>query len=80
MRLHGKPFGQASPTGFCRARFEEKSSIGNLGEMRAHRGPGYRVYFTQKGDTFIILLCGADKRTQRRDIAAAKTLARNLEA
>jgi len=35
-------------------------------------GPGYRVYFGQKGNTLVVLLCGGDKRTQDRDIRQAK--------
>lgn len=46
-----------------------------LSELRIHYGPGYRVYFQQQGNTFIVLLCGGDKATQARDIAAAKKLA-----
>lgn len=37
--------------------------------------PGYRVYFTRRGDTVVILLCGGDKRTQQADIARARALA-----
>jgi len=40
-------------------------------ELRIHYGPGYRVYFYQEGDTFVILLCGGDKSTQSRDIEVA---------
>jgi putative addiction module killer protein len=52
---------------------------GGLSEMRIHHGPGYRVYFMRRGETLIVLLCGGDKRTQRRDIEAAKTLAQALK-
>jgi putative addiction module killer protein len=41
-------------------------------------GPGYRVYYTQRGKALVILLCGGDKRTQRADIAAARRLAKGV--
>ena len=47
-----------------------------LSELRIHYGPGYRVYFQRRGNTIIVLLCGADKASQSRDITTAKTLAR----
>ena len=49
-----------------------------IGELRVDFGPGYRVYFVQRGDVVVILLCGGDKATQSRDIARAKLLARTL--
>ena len=48
------------------------------GELRIHHGPGYRVYFVQRGPVLIVLLCGGDKSTQARDIEAAKQMAREL--
>ena len=47
--------------------------------MRVHAGPGYRVYFTRKGATVYLLLAGGDKSTQKRDIARAKAMARELK-
>lgn len=46
--------------------------------MRIDYGPGYRVYFVQRGVTLVILLAGGDKRTQDRDIKTARELARVL--
>ena len=43
-----------------------------VAELRVDYGPGYRVYFGQKGQTLVVLLCGGDKRTQDRDIRLAK--------
>ena len=49
-----------------------------LSELRVDYGPGYRVYFVQKADVFVVLLAGGDKSTQDRDIRLAKALARDL--
>lgn len=43
-----------------------------VSELRVDYGPGYRVYFGQKGRIWVVLLCGGDKRTQERDIRLAK--------
>ena len=48
---------------------------GGLSEMRIHYGPGYRIYFMQRGSALIILLCGGDKREQAKDIESAKRIA-----
>lgn len=52
---------------------------GGISELRIPYGPGYRLYYARKGDTLIILLCGGDKGSQRRDIVAARALAQELE-
>lgn len=46
-----------------------------IGELRVDTGPGYRLYFVKRGDTVIVLLCGGDKSSQKRDIEAAKAMA-----
>ena len=43
-----------------------------VSELRVDYGPGYRVYFGQKGQTLVLLLCGGDKRSQDSDIRLAK--------
>jgi putative addiction module killer protein len=71
-----------------RARLK-KATLGNLGdvapvgsgvsEMREHFGPGWRMYFTQRGNTIIVMLGGGAKSKQAADIAKAIHLASTLE-
>jgi len=63
---HGNP-GDVAPVGE------------GVSEMRIHYGPGYRVYYVQRGTRYILLLAGGDKNTQDRDIAEAKRLASEYE-
>lgn len=48
-------------------------------ELRLFFGAGYRIYFGEVGDLIVLLLCGGDKKTQKRDIVLAKTLWKDYE-
>jgi len=50
---------------------DHKFCQSNVWELRIPVGPGYRVYYAQKGETVVLLLCGGSKRTQKKDIARA---------
>lgn len=66
----------------------ERLALGNAGdikpvgsgvsELRIDYGPGYRVYVARKDETVIILLCGGDKSSQKKDIATALKMAEHL--
>jgi putative addiction module killer protein len=47
-------------------------------ELKIDFGPGYRVYYTERGGELIVLLAGGDKSTQSQDIKTAIALAKNL--
>jgi len=50
-----------------------------ISELKIDFGPGYRVYYSQRGDRFLLLLAGGDKSTQQKDIRRAIALAKNYE-
>jgi putative addiction module killer protein len=66
-RISGGNFRDSKPVG------------GRVSELRIDYGPGFRVYFTRRGQEIVILLCGGDKSTQSRDIETAKQIVQNLE-
>ncbi len=76
----------------ARARIDiriRRFSLGNAGdakpvgdgvsELRVDYGPGYRIYFVQRGEVVVVLLAGCDKSTQDKDIRNAKVLAKDLK-
>ena len=68
----------------------DRAREGNLGdvksvgtgvfEMRVDVGPGYRIYYTRRDKTILLLFCGGDKSTQPRDIKRAIALALRRQA
>jgi len=50
-----------------------------VSELKIDFGPGYRVYYTQRGQRLLLLLVGGDKSTQQKDIETAIRLARNFK-
>ena len=63
LRLESGLFGDVRPVG------------DGVSELRIHLSPGYRVYFVQRGNVLVIVLCGGVKKTQQADIEEAKRLA-----
>ena len=76
----------------ARARLQariDRMEMGNFGdsapvgegvrELRIFYGPGYRVYYVQRGGIVVILLSGGDKGTQQADITKARNIAKELE-
>lgn len=53
---------------------DHRSVGGAVWELRVHCGPGYRVYYGEDGPRIVLLLCGGDKRTQKKDIRRAVEL------
>lgn len=66
----------------------DRAVVGNFGdvapvgegvsEMRIFVGPGYRLYYTIRKRTIILMLCGGDKSTQEKDIKKAKRMVKSI--
>lgn len=65
-----------------------RAALGHLGdvksvgqgvfEMREAFGPGWRLYYTQRGSVLLVILGGGDKSTQARDIRRAIALSKEI--
>jgi putative addiction module killer protein len=58
---------------------DHRNLQGGVSELRIDFGPGYRVYYTQRGEQLLLLLIGGDKSSQVKDIAKAQQLAKDYE-
>ena len=60
--------------------FGDYKSIGDgVSELRIDYGPGYRIYYTIRSKTIVILLCAGDKSNQKRDIEKARELCKGVK-
>ncbi len=57
---------------------DHRSVGGGISELRVNVGQGYRAYYTIRQQTVVILLCGGDKASQRRDIRQAQQMAKEV--
>ena len=57
---------------------DHRNLQGGVSELKIDFGPGYRVYYTQRGVQLLLLLIGGDKSSQAKDIAKAQELAKDF--
>jgi putative addiction module killer protein len=81
-RLHDRQARACIDVRIRRLSLGNPGDVGSVGEgvseLRIDYGPGYRVYFVQRGSALVILPAGGDKSTQDRDIHTALELARSV--
>ena len=58
---------------------QHRDLTGGISELKVDVGPGYRVYYTQRGTRLLLLLVGGEKSTQQKEIAKAIALAKNFQ-
>jgi len=58
---------------------EHRNLTGGISELKIDLGPGYRVYYSKRGNRLLLLLAGGDKSTQQKDIEMAIHLAKNFQ-
>ena len=60
--------------------FDDFKPVGDgICELRIDYGPGYRIYYTKRGEEIVLLLIGGDKSTQQSDIKKAKQILANYQ-
>ncbi len=57
---------------------DHRNLQGGVSELKIDFGPGYRIYYTQRGEQLLLLLIGGDKSSQAKDIAKAQELAKDF--
>ena len=57
---------------------QHRNLTDGVSELKIDAGPGYRVYYTERGNEVVILLAGGDKSTQQQDVRVAIALGKNL--
>jgi putative addiction module killer protein len=58
---------------------QHRNLTDGVSELKVDFGPGYRVYYSQRGTRLLLLLVGGDKSCQSKDIQLAIKLAKNFK-
>jgi putative addiction module killer protein len=58
---------------------QHRNLSGGVSELKVDFGPGYRVYYSLRGERLLLLLVGGDKSSQSKDIELALRLAKNFK-